>query len=276
LRKAFNWKTKIKISEFIVLETPQDHSFFVTLKRTYTSMIFSIFTVFTFYDPVSKLIQGILFPGVILQPFDQSKPVDLVIYCMIFLLTFSILTVTSFFLFFWLLPTSFLLDDAGVACYTKYMKRRAPPEIKSVSNWFLSMMTSIVGTGAIVAYIYFILNNSSIVFFIQSQLGSFPAVEFSIFFLGFPFFGTILMSYILLLFQESQFNKLKTFVYQELISIKIDPRIVRIKLFRDNTFQDRSLLDYPGENIKHNPSLQESASNLSTSGELDENELVKK
>nr|MDO8115625.1 hypothetical protein [Candidatus Sigynarchaeota archaeon] len=114
----------------------------------------------------------------------------------------------------------------------------------------------------------FVLDNVKIIGLVASQANIFAAVEFSLFILGFPVFGTILMALMLMIFQESQFNKLKTFLYQELINIKVDARVVMIDLERKENVQDNTLLDYWGENYFHNPPLRDSVAGMGAAGPI--------
>ncbi|MEX2726505.1 MAG: hypothetical protein Q6353_004590, partial [Candidatus Sigynarchaeum springense] len=74
---------------------------------------------------------------------------------------------------------------------------------------------------------------------------------------------------------ESQFNKLKTFVYQKLAIMKIDPRVVTLGLHRKEGFQDNTLTGYFGENFFHDPLLKDLIARFGPPGELRPEDLVK-
>lgn len=246
----------------LVMDTPQEHSFRVALGRAVTAMIFSTFTVFTVIMPIVKA-SGVL-------KFPTELTVYLIQICAFYLLLVVVGTVASFVLFFWLLPPCFLLDDAGVVFFKQFQARRTPPQLQSISGWFMSIIKGIIGTSALFTYVYFILDNWDIVGLISNspRFGLFSATQFAIFIFGFPVIGTILLAFIVLLFQESQFPKLKTFLYQELVNIGVDPRVVRITLDRKDAFQDKTLASYPGENFFVNPKLKDAVENFPPPGRV--------
>ncbi|HME51357.1 MAG TPA: hypothetical protein VKM55_04015 [Candidatus Lokiarchaeia archaeon] len=246
----------------LVMDTHQEHSFRVAIVRSMTAMIFTTFTIFTAILPV---LNGLKFPT-----FPELFIKDPAFACASYLLVMVIGTVLSFVLFFWLLPPCFLLDDAGVVFFRQYQARRTPPQIQSISGWFMSIIRGIVGTSALFTYVYFVIDNWSVFGQISgsSGFGLFPATQFAIFIFGFPVIGTILMASIVLLFQESQFTKLKTFLYQELVNIGVDPRVVKIALDRKDAFQDKTLADYPGENFFINPKLTDAVEKFPPPGRV--------
>ncbi|MHA1733120.1 MAG: hypothetical protein ACTSU5_14325, partial [Promethearchaeota archaeon] len=62
-------------------------------------------------------------------------------------------------LFFWLLPTSWLLNDAGVFFYKKSLKSVLPEDVEPIGNWFSHYLKGFLGIGAIVSYVKFILES---------------------------------------------------------------------------------------------------------------------
>jgi len=287
--KAFNWKMKTKACELMVIETPQEHSFMITFKRAFTSLIYSLTIVFSLWHPLMTQIGG-MFPrgfGFELQFRPSLSDIDtpgFVLYCSSLIFHTVLPVVATFVLFFWTLPSAYLLDDVGVVYYKKYTERRQPAELRSVSQWFSSLVQAVLGTSALITYMTFIYNNRFVVGEIFAAVDNFSpgffaglcATMFSIFIFGFPIIGTVLMAYILLLFQESQFNKLKTHLFQELVNAKIDPRIVQIEFERKDKFQERTLLNYTGENFFHNPPLKDSISKFAPAGDIDIKDMLKK
>ncbi|MEX2682483.1 MAG: hypothetical protein Q6373_012850 [Candidatus Sigynarchaeota archaeon] len=287
--KAVNWTTKTKACEIMVLQTPQDHSFTITLKRAFTALIYSLTIVFSVWHPLMTEIGG-FFPrglGYELQyrpPLTVIDSPGFVLYCSSLIFHTVIPVVATFVIFFWVLPSTYLLDDAGLVYYKKYTERRQPAELRSVSQWFSSLIQAVLGTSALITYVTFIYTNRFVVGEIFTAVDNFSpgffaglcATMFSIFIFGFPVIGTVLMAYILLLFQESQFNKLKTHLFQELVNAKIDPRIVQIKFERKDEFQERTLINYTGENFFHNPPLKDSISKFSPAGNIEINDMLKK
>lgn len=287
--KLFNRKSKTKISEIMVIDTPQDHSFVITLKRACTALIFSLTTKFLIWDTLLRLIDPIIPSGILFKTVYSSSVISIdseifIRFCDSIILNTVFPLVLSFVFFFWAMPSSYILDDAGVVYFKKYTKRRQPAEIKTVSAWFFSIVKAILGTSAIFSYYSYITNNAQIlnVAFVDiikkytPLIGSQPAqnlasvsvAQLGIFLFGFPFIGTILMAFILLLFQESQYNRLKTHLYQELVNIKIDPRIVNISLEREDQVQEKTLTEFTGENFFHNLPLKDSLSKLPAPGDI--------
>ncbi len=274
LHKLFYWKGKDRISDIFVLDQPQEHSFRVLIYRAFNALIFSIFMTFAGVIPVLGLLENIgidpLFGLGIVNPASVSglSDPDFVRYCAGYFLNLTLPVILSFIVFFWALPPTYLMDDAGIVFFRKYTKRRQPAEMRTVSSWFLGLVKAVLGTSALYQYIFFVIQNIKIINIVANGAGAFAAVEFTLFILGFPVFGTILMAFMLLIFQESQFNKMKTFLYQELINIKIDPRVVTIDLERKDSLQDKTLLDYWGENFFHNPPLRDSVTGLGAAGPI--------
>lgn len=287
--RAFNRKSKTRIMEVMVIDTPQDHSFYITLKRALTSLIFSLTTVYTIWIPLSYII-GPYLPASWLYTIVQSSTVkridsDLFIhYCNTSIINIIIPLVLSFVLFFWALPSTYLLDDAGVVFFRKDMKRRQPMQIGTISSWFLSIVKAVLGTSVIFSYYFYVADNVGILNVVGQDiikkfgpligdqaaqyLAMTSAIQFGIFLFGFPFLGTILMTLILLLFQESHLNKLKTHLYQELVNLKIDPRVVKVTAERVDEFQAKTYVNYVGENFFHNPPLKDSIAKLPPPGEI--------
>ncbi|HME51963.1 MAG TPA: hypothetical protein VKM55_07085 [Candidatus Lokiarchaeia archaeon] len=293
LFKAFNRKSKTKIMEVMVIDTPQDHSFYISLKRAVTAVIYSFTTVYTIWIPLAHII-GPYLPASWLYTIVESSDVkridsDLFVhYCNTSIINIVIPLVLTFVFFFWALPSTYLLDDAGVVFYRRYTRRRQPLQIGTISFWFISIVKAVLGTSALFSYYFYVADNVGILNIVKQDillkfgpligdqaaqsLATTSAVQFGIFLFGFPLLGTILMALILLLFQESNFNKLKSFLYQELVNLKIDPRLVKVSVERVNEFQDNTYIDYVGENFFHNPPLKDSIQKIPPPGEIDPND----
>jgi hypothetical protein len=279
--KAFNWKTKDKACEIMVLHSVQEHSFYITLKRAFTALIFSLTVVFTIWTNLLRIFAPFLKKGfglelVVYAPFYTIDNENFINYCTSLMLNIVLPLVLSFVLFYWALPSTYLLDDAGLVYYKKYLNRRQPAEIRTVSEWFFSIIKAVLGTSAVFAYGWFIWDSRYVVRDVFLAVNLVAAIQFSVFLIGFPLIGTVLMAYILQLFQESQYNKLKTALFQELVNAKIDPRVVQVKFERKDELQERTLIDYTGENFFHNPPLKESTSKFPPPGEFTIKDMLKK
>ncbi len=279
--KAFNWKTKDKACEIMVLHSVQEHSFYITLKRAFTALIFSLTVVFTIWTTLLRIFEPFLLKGFGLdlvdpQPFYTIDNENFINYCTSLMLNIVLPLVLSFVLFYWALPSTYLLDDAGLVYYKKYLNRRQPAEIRTVSEWFFSLIKAVLGTSAVFTYGWFIWDNRYVVRDVFLAVNLVAAIQFSVFLFGFPLIGTVLMAYILQLFQESQYNKLKTSLFQELINAKIDPRVVQVKFERKDEFQERTLMDYTGENFFRNPPIKDSISKMPPAGDLSIKDMIKK
>jgi heme/copper-type cytochrome/quinol oxidase subunit 2 len=285
--KAFNWKSKDKACEIMVFHSVQEHSFTITFKRAFTALVYSLTLVFS----LSRLLGSSLPPGwgremVIVPEITGINDLDFINYCTSLIIAVVIPLVVSFVIFFWALPSSYLLDDAGVVYYKKYINRRQPAELRTVSQWFLGIVQAVMGTSGVISYFFYVFDHRYVVAMVYSSINALPifgqpfatlcAIQFGVFVFGFPLLGTVLMAYILQLFQESQYNKLKTSLFQELVNAKIDPRVVQVKFERMDEFQERTLMNYTGENFFHNPPLKDSVSKLPPAGDLAIKDMLKK
>jgi hypothetical protein len=244
----------------MVTPTYQGHSFLFSFKRALTAMLFSSFVVFTLMAPIAT--------GSGITSFAGNNIAADAHNCIWYLLYVVVGTTGSFVLFFWLLPSCFLLDDAGVVFFKRNARYRQATQITSISSWFLNIIQSVVGTSALITYVSFILKNWGVIEFLSNALNEIAAVQFAIFIFGFPAIGTILMALIILLFQESQFKKLKTSLYQELVSIGVDPRLVTVSLDRKEALQEGTLPNMVGENFFTNPPLRDSVEKFPPPGRL--------
>ncbi|MHA1369163.1 MAG: hypothetical protein ACTSWN_11175 [Promethearchaeota archaeon] len=265
-----NRPSKKKITEVFVLKIPQKHSVYISFKRAFDGLAFSLFFTYTIYFPLIFLItRGD--PNNWLNPFFVPSSQDIRIWALFFagsVLNNVVPITISYTIWFWVFPPCWLLDDAGVVFFRSFLERRQPAELKTISSWFLSMVKSGVGTSGLITYLLAIYNNWHSVGYVSDELGVMVVPKFIIFFIGFPLLGSLLMCFILILFLESQFNKLKTFIYQELVKSKVDPRVVKIKLTRLDEFQENTLSTYYGENYLHSPPLIDSVKEFGDAGEI--------
>ena len=74
--------------------------------------------------------------------------------------------------------------------------------------------------------------------------------------------------FVLLLFQEVNFNVMKTHLFQNMAEIKIDPRITEVKFFREDKMLEGTIPHLYGEGMKPNPPLEESLPYFSEIGEV--------
>ncbi len=61
--------------------------------------------------------------------------------------------------FFWLFPSTWLLDDAGVLYYLKRLNNRHPEDVESVGGWFSNYLKGFLGISAFINYIEFVLGS---------------------------------------------------------------------------------------------------------------------
>lgn len=85
-------------------------------------------------------------------------------------------------LFFWLLPSTWLLDDAGVLFHLKRVKNRRPEDVESIGGWFSNYLKGFLGISAFINYVTFVMNSP--IFVSYEALGS-AAVPMLIFVFGF-------------------------------------------------------------------------------------------
>lgn len=285
--KAFNWKMKDKACEVMVLHSVQDHSVFMAIKRAFTALVYSMTLVFSFIRIIGPFLPSGFGREIVSPPLSSEfTELTFINYCSSMILVMVFPLVLSFVVFSWALPSGYLLDDAGVVYFKKYLKRRQPVELRSVSQWFLGIVQAIMGTSGLISYGWYVWDNREIIGLVYGNLVAVTgvpqwlamlcAVQFALFIFGFPLLGTVLMVFILQLFQESQYNKLKTFLFQELVKAKIDPRVVHVKFERTGTLQDRTLLEYPGENFFRDPPLKDSTSKLPPAGDIPFEDMLRK
>jgi hypothetical protein len=232
----------------LVVSVPNRHSVLITLKRALNWVSFSALLAFGVFVPVSGIGNMNFDPGQIDQAFAFATTHFSV---------FTLATLLSFVLFSFVMPPCYLLDDAGVVFYRRFTARRQPPEIKTISSWFLSFINGAIGSGALISYVYYVATRFSFISAVSSAVGGVAAIQFLLMVFGFPLLGSLAMALILLLFQEFQLPKLKTFMYQELVAMGIDPRTTHVDLIRDPGIQEGTLLKYWGENFFHAPPLEE-------------------
>ncbi len=244
---------KRKDADFKVLVAvvPNRHSFLITFKRALNWVSFSALLAFGVFVPAT---------GIGTQTFslvDAEAISNAFSLATIHFAVFALSTLLSFILFSFVMPPCYLLDDAGVVFYRRFITRRQPPEIRTVSSWFLSFVNGAVGSGAIISYVYYVINRLPFISAVAATVGGLAAIQGILLIFGFPLIGSLAMAFTLLLFQEFQLPKLKTFMYQELVAMGIDPRTTQIDLTRGPGIQEGTLLKYWGENFFHAPPLAE-------------------
>ena len=68
--------------------------------------------------------------------------------------TFCVLPmIVTFFFTSMLIPSSWLLDDAGVAYYIRNLKQRSINDVESISSWLLKIVGGFFGMSAILSFI---------------------------------------------------------------------------------------------------------------------------
>jgi hypothetical protein len=104
---------------------------------------------------------------------------------------------------------------------------------------------------------------------IDSPLGPIGLSQFIILIYAFPILLTFLNYFILLIFQESQFNKLKTHLFQNFLDLKIDIRVTQVKLFREDKYPKGTNPALYGEGFRPLPPIQDVIGRFTELGELD-------
>ncbi|MBD3187939.1 hypothetical protein GF325_13970 [Candidatus Bathyarchaeota archaeon] len=276
---------KPKIHKILVTDTPQGSSLYMMVKRSFTGMTFSIFFVsflITNYFPplgfVNWFLEYVLgVPGekvgsigeIVFKDMMGNVTNAFMAYCTYFVIVSIIPLVLSYLFWFWVLPPTWLMDDAGVVYFRKTLKRRRPPVMKSIGSWFLSIVKPLVGGSAVFGYVFYIANNAPILDTFIANEQYLRLSQFSIIVYAFPILTTMITVFILLLFQETQFNVLKTHLFQNMVNMKIDPRLTKLHLVREDELLPNTLRHLYGEGMKPNPPLDETVDYFTEIGELD-------
>ncbi len=244
-------KRKDTYFKILVTPVPNRHSFLITFKRALNWVSFSALLAFGVFIPATGIGNLTFSLGGTEEIFEAFK------FATLHFAVFALSTLLSFVLFSLVMPPCYLLDDSGVVFYRRFSTRRQPPEIKTVSSWFLSFVNGVVGTSALISYVYYVMTRFPFISTVAASVGGVAAIQGMLLIFGFPLLGSLAMAFILLLFQEFQLPKLKTFMYQELVAMGIDPRMTQINLIQELGIQEGTLLKYWGENFFHAPPLKE-------------------
>ncbi|MFX0100885.1 MAG: hypothetical protein ACFFCS_15020 [Candidatus Hodarchaeota archaeon] len=283
--KLFKKDAKPKVHKIIAADVPQETSFYMMLKRATSGMTFSLFFTSLFIETFPwdarrfvyefALAVGETTEGVYIELADVPlHSAGFVGYACYFILVAILPLLTSNFVWFWVLPPTWLMDDAGIVYYRQTFKRRRPPVLKSIGGWFLGMVKPLVAGFSVIGYFQFVMDNAAIVNIdvtkgIDSPLSPFAVSQFIILIYAFPILLTILNYFILLIFQESQFHKLKTHLYQNFLNLKIDPRVTEVKLIRQDKYQKGTNPALYGEGVRPLPPIQDVIGKFTEIGEID-------
>ncbi|MHA1757423.1 MAG: hypothetical protein ACTSVV_11675, partial [Promethearchaeota archaeon] len=123
--------------------------------------------------------------------------------------------IISFYLLFIFIPSTWLLDDAGVVYFIKPKKVHLPPDIESLSNWTHNWLKGLAGFTAIVSYINLIsvLNISSFIFEGDLFTQIITYIMVFLLFYGFPFLSGLALMLLTIIYMELNldYNKLKLY-----------------------------------------------------------------
>ncbi|MFX0097983.1 MAG: hypothetical protein ACFFCS_00260 [Candidatus Hodarchaeota archaeon] len=151
---------------------------------------------------------------------------DLMAYISGIFLYMIIPGIVSIPIFYWLLPTSWLLDDAGVIYYIKDMKSTVPEDVETVSGWFSDKIIGYFGIGAIITYVTFVLGSP-----IPNSIASIPEdiqIPLLIFVFGFIIVSGFAIGALVVVLHKvfMPYNSAK--LYQIMSKRKIDTRRKKI------------------------------------------------
>jgi len=132
-----------------------------------------------------------------------------------------------------LVPSSWLLDDAGVVFFVENLEFREPGDISRISEWFLKYIKAIAGFTAIYAFIQLFINTDFIIHI--GGEGASPLLDiimtinvFAVL-VGLPFLGGFLYMLVAQITVENNLPALKQKLFQRMNAMEIDttPRQLR-------------------------------------------------
>lgn len=143
-------------------------------------------------------------------------------------------------LFFWLLPSSWLLDDAGVVFYAKRLNSRKPEDIERIGGWFSSYLKGFLGISAILSYIRFIIESPITKSSGIAESGMAFSVYFFVF--GFPIVTGLSIGLLALVMHEYSLPHNANVLYKRLSNRKVASNISEISFKIKEEITDEKVL----------------------------------
>jgi hypothetical protein len=147
-----------------------------------------------------------------------------------------------------LIPSSWLLDDAGVSFYIKHRKERGINDVESISSWLLSIIGGFFGMSAIISFVNLFnpffdqigaLSDAIVVNIANTDNGTVGVIIFVLTLVLFP----ILMGFSLMVSCiakiEEEIQELSTQLFERMEKINIDVTPVEIAAFLDSNVGDK-------------------------------------
>lgn len=143
--------------------------------------------------------------------------------------------------FFWLIPTSWLLDDAGVLFYIKSVETREPEDVESIAGWFSDYLKGFLGISAIYSYGMFIWQSP--MFTLYSKLPSEIANTIMVFVFGFIIFAGLAMGLLVAACYEITLPYSATRLYNRLAKRNVDVSMTAIEFVNKGKFSDEQSVE---------------------------------
>ena len=143
--------------------------------------------------------------------------------------------IISFYLLFIFIPSTWLLDDAGVVYVITPKKVHLPPDIERLSNWAYNWLEGLAGFTAILSYINLIsvLNMASFAingdFLTQSMI----LIILGLLFYGFPFLSGLVLTLLSIIYMELNLEYNKEKLYKKMEKRNYDTKKKEI-IFKDS------------------------------------------
>jgi hypothetical protein len=122
-------------------------------------------------------------------------------------------------IFFWLLPTSWLLDDAGVVFYAKRLNSRRPEDVERVGGWFSNYLKGFLGISALVSYARFIIESPILAS--EGIVGTPDVTAVFFFTFGFPIISGFAIGCVALVMHEFTLPRNAQYLYKRLSDRKV-------------------------------------------------------
>jgi hypothetical protein len=143
-------------------------------------------------------------------------------------------------LFFWLIPSTWLLDDVGVLFYAKRTNNRTPEDVESVAGWFSNYLKGFLGLGAIFSYIQFVLKSP-----ITASLPNLAPYgnTVSIFVFGYVIIAGLAFGIITVVFHEIALPYTATALTKRLEARKVPIERTKIEFVKSEPLKEQDFLE---------------------------------
>ncbi len=141
----------------------------------------------------------------------------------------SLPIILTFALASFLVPSAWLLDDAGVVYFVENLQFREPGDVSKISEWLLRYIKAIAGFTALLSYFNLFGTTNFIVIMDDMLMSVFMTMDVFAFIVLFPFLGGFVYMLVAQITVENNLTALKQKLYQRMNAMGIDttPRQLR-------------------------------------------------